>query len=108
MGWQKASGYDRRALTEAAISRFKRVIGYGLRSRSAPRQATEVAIVIAALNCMLGFGRSKSIRIVQATTAQEITVPSARSVQHGHSDVPGRVDGAALRWWAEIHSPMIR
>jgi hypothetical protein len=63
MGRQKASGYNRRALAEAAISRFKRVIGDGLRSRSAPRQATEVAIAIAALNRMLDFGRPKSIRI---------------------------------------------
>ena len=27
MGWQKNSGYNRRALAEAAISRYKRVIG---------------------------------------------------------------------------------
>ena len=30
MGWQKASGYHSRALVEADISRFKRVIGGGL------------------------------------------------------------------------------
>jgi hypothetical protein len=34
MGWQKASGYNRRALAEATIGRFKRVIGDGLRSRT--------------------------------------------------------------------------
>ncbi len=33
MAWQKASGYNWRALVEADISRFKRVIGDGLRSR---------------------------------------------------------------------------
>ncbi|MBD0275042.1 MAG: hypothetical protein ICV73_24335, partial [Acetobacteraceae bacterium] len=33
MGWQKASGYNRRALAEAAVSRYKRVIGDALRSR---------------------------------------------------------------------------
>jgi hypothetical protein len=64
MGWQKASGYNRRALAEAAISRFKRVIGDGLRSRSQPRQETEAALAIAALNRMLDFGRPKSVRIV--------------------------------------------
>lgn len=32
MAWQKASGYNWRALVEAGISRFKRVIGDGLRS----------------------------------------------------------------------------
>ena len=30
MGWQKRSGYNRRALVETAISRFKRVIGDAL------------------------------------------------------------------------------
>ena len=34
LGWQKASGYNRRALAEAAISRYKRVIGDALRSRT--------------------------------------------------------------------------
>ena len=34
MGWQKASSYTRRALAEAAISRFKRVIGDALHSRT--------------------------------------------------------------------------
>ncbi|MES0220035.1 transposase [Mesorhizobium sp. C280B] len=37
MGWQKRSGYTRRALVEASISRFKRVIGTSLRSRTEPR-----------------------------------------------------------------------
>src|SRR3954447_24704967 len=34
LGWQKASGYNRRALAESAISRYKRVIGDALRSRT--------------------------------------------------------------------------
>ena len=46
MGWQKASGYNRRALVEADIGRFKRVIGDGLRSRTDQRQATEMAIAV--------------------------------------------------------------
>src|SRR3954453_4888054 len=37
MGWQKASGYNRRALAEATIGRFKRVIGDGLHSRTDQR-----------------------------------------------------------------------
>ena len=41
MGWQKRSGYNRRALVETSISRFKRVIGDGLRSRTDRRRATE-------------------------------------------------------------------
>ena len=63
MGWQKASGYGRRALAEGAISRFKRVIGDALRSRTPRRQATEVAIAVAALNRMLELGRPESVRI---------------------------------------------
>src|SRR3954463_13378229 len=31
LGWQKASGYNIRALVEAAVSRYKRVIGDTLR-----------------------------------------------------------------------------
>src|ERR687885_65250 len=44
LGWQKASGYNRRALAEAAVSRYERVIGDALRSRTDRRQATEAAI----------------------------------------------------------------
>jgi hypothetical protein len=62
-GWQKSSGYTRRALVEASISRFKRVIGASLRSRTDRRRANEVAIAIHALNRMLELGRPKSIRI---------------------------------------------
>jgi hypothetical protein len=63
-GWQKLSGYNRRALAEAAISRYKRVIGDALRSRTDRRRATEVAVAARALNRMLELGRPKSVRIV--------------------------------------------
>ena len=63
MGWQKASGYNRRALAEAAISRYKRVIGDALHARTDGRQATEVAIAVHALNRMLELGRPESVRI---------------------------------------------
>ena len=63
LGWQKASGYNRRALAEAAVSRYKRVIGDTLRSRTDRRQATEVVIAVRALNRMLEFGRPESVRI---------------------------------------------
>jgi hypothetical protein len=46
LGWQKASGYDWRALVEADIGRFKRVVGDALRSHTDGRQATEVAIAV--------------------------------------------------------------
>ena len=63
MGWQKASGYNRRALAEAAVSRYKRVIGDALRSRTDRRQAVEVAIAARALNRMLELGRPESVRV---------------------------------------------
>jgi hypothetical protein len=62
IGWQKRSGYTRRALVEAAIGRFKRVIGNALRSRTDRRRATEIAIAVSVLNRMLELGRPKSIR----------------------------------------------
>jgi hypothetical protein len=64
IGWQKRSGYTRRALVETAISRLKRVIGDALRSRTEQRRATEIAIAASALNRMLELGRPKSIRTV--------------------------------------------
>ena len=62
MGWQKASGYNWRALVEADVSRWKRVIGDGLRSRTDGRQATEVAIAADVLNRMLDLGRPSYVR----------------------------------------------
>ena len=63
MGWQEASGYNRRALVEATIGRFKRVIGDGLRARTDQRQTTEINVAVAVLNRMLELGRPKSVRI---------------------------------------------
>jgi hypothetical protein len=63
VGWQKASGYNRRALAEAAMSRYKRVIGDALRSRTDHRQATEVTVAVRALNRMLELGGPESVRI---------------------------------------------
>ena len=63
MGWQKASGYNWRALVEADISRWKQVIGDGLRSHTDGRQATEVAIAVGVLNRMLELGRPEYVRI---------------------------------------------
>lgn len=52
MGWQKASGCNRRALAGAATSRYERVIGDALRSRTNRRKTTEVAIAVRALDRM--------------------------------------------------------
>jgi hypothetical protein len=63
MGWQKASGYNWRALVESDISRWKRVIGDGLRFQTDGRQASEVAIAADVLNRMLDLGRPEYVRI---------------------------------------------
>jgi hypothetical protein len=60
--WQKTSGYSTRARVEAAIGRFKQVIGDGLRSRTDQRRATEVDVAVHALNRMLELGRPSSVR----------------------------------------------
>src|SRR5690349_88683 len=69
MGWQKASGYNRRARAEATIGRFKRVIGDELRSRTDERRATEMDVAVQVLNRMLELGRPTYVRIAQARTA---------------------------------------
>ncbi|MGI4800289.1 MAG: hypothetical protein ACRYG8_40910 [Janthinobacterium lividum] len=61
--WQKASGYHWRALVEADISRFKRVIGGGLHSRTDQRRATEIALTDSILNQMLELGRPEYVRL---------------------------------------------
>ncbi|MBP0447560.1 hypothetical protein J8J14_22635 [Roseomonas sp. SSH11] len=63
MGWQKASDYNWHALVEVGVSRWKRVIGPGLRSQTEARQATEEAIATAAHNRMLDLGRPDYVRI---------------------------------------------
>ncbi|MGI4940466.1 MAG: transposase [Janthinobacterium lividum] len=61
--WQEASGYTKRARAEAAIGRFKQVVGDGLRSHTDERRATEVDVAVHALNRMLELGRPISVRI---------------------------------------------
>jgi hypothetical protein len=63
MGWQKASGYSWRALVEADVARFERVIGDALRSRTDGRQGAEAAIAVQVLNRMLDPGRPEYVRI---------------------------------------------
>ena len=63
MGWQKASGHNWRALVEADIGRFKRVIGGALRSSTDGRRATEVAVAAGVLNRTLELGRPEYVRI---------------------------------------------
>ena len=52
-----------RALGEADVSRWKRVVGGGLRSRTDGRQPSEVAIAAEVLNRMLELGGANYVRI---------------------------------------------
>jgi hypothetical protein len=61
--WQTTCGYTKRARIEAAIGRFKQVIGDGLRSRTDDRRAIEVEVAVHVLNRMLELGRPISVRI---------------------------------------------
>src|SRR5919202_862736 len=62
--WQKASGYTKRARAETAMSRYKRVIGDGLRSHTDERRTTEMDVAVHVLNRMLELGRPTYVRIV--------------------------------------------
>ena len=53
MGWQRATGYGRRNQAEAAMARYKHLIGPKLRARSLPAQKGEIAIAAAALIRMI-------------------------------------------------------
>src|SRR3954447_25143009 len=61
--WQRASGYTKRARAEAAIGRYKRVIGDRLRAHTDERRATEVDVAVYVLNRMLELGRPNYVRI---------------------------------------------
>ena len=63
MAWQRASGYTKRARAEAAIARWKQVIGDRLRAHTEERRATEVDVAVYVLNRMLDLGRPNSVRI---------------------------------------------
>ena len=63
IGWQKMSGYNKRSRVEAAIGRYKQVIGDGLRSRKDQRRTTEVGISVHVLNRMLELGCPDSVRV---------------------------------------------
>ncbi len=62
MGRQRVPGHNWRALVEADISRWKRVIRNGLRSRTDRRQSTEVADAADVLNRMFDHGRPEHDR----------------------------------------------
>jgi hypothetical protein len=63
MAWQKATNYGRRSHAETAVSRYKRIIGCGLRARTLPAQKTEAKIGCSVLNRMTRLGMPASHRI---------------------------------------------
>ncbi len=63
MNWQKASGYNKRSKAEAAISRYKWVIGDAPHSRQDAQLATEIAVAVKSLNRMREFGQAKFVRV---------------------------------------------
>ena len=60
--WQAASGYGWRTLVEADVSRFKRMIGDELRSRTDLRRTTGVMTAFGALSHTLDFARPEYAR----------------------------------------------
>ena len=71
MAWQNASGYNKRARVEAAMNRWKQVIGDELRAHTDQRRATEVAVAVHALNRMLELERPSTIRVARPSTTSD-------------------------------------
>jgi len=63
MNWQRSSGYNRRSLVEAAMYRYKTIIGRRLHARTLPNQQTEAKIGCNVLNRMTRLGMPVSVRI---------------------------------------------
>src|SRR5918993_566132 len=63
MEWQKASGYTKRAWAEAAMGRWKQVIGDRLRAHTDEGRANEVDVAAHVLNRMLDLGRPNYVRL---------------------------------------------
>ena len=63
MAWQRASGCTTRARAEAAIGRFKQVIGDGLRLRTDDRRRTEMDVAVHVLNRTKELGRLNYVRV---------------------------------------------
>ena len=62
IGWQKATGYGRRALVETAMGRYKGIIGTRLHARNWQAQKTEAVVAASVLNRMIKAGRPDSVR----------------------------------------------
>ena len=61
--WKRDANYQRRALAETAVYRFKTIFGNTLSTRTLARQVTEVRIKATALNRMTRLGMPDSYRV---------------------------------------------
>ncbi len=61
--WERATGYGRRNAAEWTLSRLKRVLGAGLRSRRLDAQRTEARVAVRALNRMAELGMPHAERV---------------------------------------------
>ena len=61
--WERVTGYGRRNAAEWSHSRWKRVLGGELRSRSLDAQRTEARIAADALNRMAELGMPRAVRV---------------------------------------------
>ncbi|MFC0387229.1 IS5 family transposase [Muricoccus vinaceus] len=61
--WERATGYGRRNAAEWTHSRWKRVLGGGLRSRGLEAQRAEAAIIAGVLNRMAELGLPRAQRV---------------------------------------------
>jgi hypothetical protein len=62
MGWQGASGYNRRSLVETGMFRYKTILGPRLDARNLPNQLAEAKIGCKVLNRMAKLGMPISQR----------------------------------------------
>ena len=60
--WQNKTDYDRRALVETTMGRYKTIIGSNLRARSLPGQRSEAAVGIAVLTQPHSVRRTAKLR----------------------------------------------
>jgi IS5 family transposase len=61
--WKQETGYHRRSLAETAMSRYKTIIGPGLKARTLDNQKAEAAVAVRCVNRFTALGMPKSLRI---------------------------------------------
>lgn len=88
LGWQKETGYGRRALAETAMGRYRAIIGPCLRARRWPGQRAEAAVAVAVLNRMLDAGRPDSVRSRNRRSVSHLGKEKLRSTLEPCNNAP--------------------